>query len=60
MTGQYDHAAHSGFLAVKQLIATKDLFEREFVVARSAIGGGLAAAANVVMGADQTRKFDTT
>jgi len=42
--------AHSGFLAVKKLAGTKDLFGREFLVARSAIGGGLAAAANVVMG----------
>lgn len=42
--------AHSGFVAVKDLVGTKDLFDREFLVARSAIGGGLAAAANVVMG----------
>lgn len=42
--------AHSGFVAVKQLVGTKDLFNREFEVAKSAIGGGLAAAANVVMG----------
>jgi dihydrofolate synthase / folylpolyglutamate synthase len=42
--------AHSGFAAVKKLAGTKDLFGREFLVARSAIGGGLAAAANVVMG----------
>jgi F420-0:gamma-glutamyl ligase len=42
--------AHSGFAAVKDLIGTKDLFGRNFEVARSAIGGGLAAAANVVMG----------
>jgi dihydrofolate synthase / folylpolyglutamate synthase len=42
--------AHSGFVAVKKLAGTKDLFDREFEVARSAIGGGLAAAANVVMG----------
>jgi F420-0:gamma-glutamyl ligase len=42
--------AHSGFVAVKELVGTKDLFGREFVVAKSAIGGGLAAAANVVMG----------
>lgn len=42
--------AHSGFTAVKKLAGTKDLFGREFEVARSAVGGGLAAAANVVMG----------
>jgi F420-0:gamma-glutamyl ligase len=42
--------AHSGFSAVKKLAGTKDLFDREFEVARSAIGGGLAAAANVAMG----------
>ena len=42
--------AHSGFTAVKQLVGTKDLFNREFEVTTSAIGGGLAAAANVVMG----------
>jgi F420-0:gamma-glutamyl ligase len=42
--------AHSGFVAVKKLAGTKDLFDREFEVARSAIGGGLAAAANIVMG----------
>lgn len=48
--------AHSGFEAVKMLVGTKDLFGRPFEVARSAIGGGLAAAANVVMGegAEQT------
>lgn len=42
--------AHSGFTAVKQLAGTKDLFGRTFEVSKSAIGGGLAAAANVVMG----------
>jgi F420-0:gamma-glutamyl ligase len=42
--------AHSGFVAVKQLAGTKDLFGRTFEVSKSAIGGGLAAAANVVMG----------
>lgn len=42
--------AHSGFAAVKQLAGEKDLFDRPFEVARSAIGSGLAAAANVVMG----------
>jgi dihydrofolate synthase / folylpolyglutamate synthase len=42
--------AHSGFVAVKKLAGTKDLFGREFLVSRSAVGGGLAAAANVVMG----------
>lgn len=48
--------AHSGFVAVKKLVGTNDLFNRTFKVARSAIGGGLAAAANVVMGegAEQT------
>lgn len=48
--------AHSGFAAVKSLVGTKDLFDRPFEVARSSIGGGLAAAANVVMGegAEQT------
>ncbi|HEX6416125.1 MAG TPA: coenzyme F420-0:L-glutamate ligase [Candidatus Saccharimonadales bacterium] len=48
--------AHSGFLAVRQLAGTKDLFDRPFEVARSAIGSGLAAAGNVVMGegAEQT------
>ena len=48
--------AHSGFIAVKRLVGTKDLFNREFEVATSAVGGGLAAAANVVMGegAEQT------
>jgi len=42
--------AHSGFAAVKQLVGTEDLFGRNFQVATSAIGSGLAAAANVVMG----------
>jgi F420-0:gamma-glutamyl ligase len=42
--------AHSGFEAVKQLAGTKDLFGRTFEVSKSAIGGGLAAAATVVMG----------
>lgn len=42
--------AHSGFTAVKKLVGTKDLFNREFEVTTSAVGGGLAAAANVVMG----------
>ena len=42
--------AHSGFEAVKMLAGTKDLFGRPFEVALSDIGGGLAAAANVVMG----------
>jgi len=42
--------AHSGFVAVKRLAGTKDLFGRKFEVSRSAIGSGLAAAANVVMG----------
>ncbi len=42
--------AHSGFVAVKELVGTKDLFNRTFEVAKSAVGGGLAAAANVVMG----------
>lgn len=42
--------AHSGFMAVKQLAGTKDLFGRTFEVAKSAIGSGLAAAATVVMG----------
>lgn len=48
--------AHSGFLAVRQLAGTNDLFDRPFEVARSAIGSGLAAAGNVVMGegAEQT------
>jgi F420-0:gamma-glutamyl ligase len=42
--------AHSGFVAVKQLSGSMDLFGRPFKVSKSAIGGGLAAAANVVMG----------
>ncbi|MDN5274912.1 MAG: putative F420-0--gamma-glutamyl ligase [Candidatus Saccharibacteria bacterium] len=42
--------AHSGFMAVKKLAGTNDLFGRPFKVSKSAIGGGLAAAANVVMG----------
>lgn len=42
--------AHSGFMAVKQLAGIDDLFGRPFKVSKSAIGGGLAAAANVVMG----------
>ena len=48
--------AHSGFLAVKHLAGKPDLFGRDFQVARSSIGGGLAAAANVVIGegAEQT------
>jgi F420-0:gamma-glutamyl ligase len=48
--------AHSGFLAVKQLAGTSDLFGRKFKVSQSAIGSGLAAATNVVMGegAEQT------
>ncbi len=48
--------AHSGFVAVKQLVGTPDLFGRKFEVSKSAIGGGLAASANVVMGegAEQT------
>jgi F420-0:gamma-glutamyl ligase len=48
--------AHSGFEAVHYLIDTNDLFDRPFHAARSGIGSGLAAAANVVMGegAEQT------
>jgi F420-0:gamma-glutamyl ligase len=48
--------AHSGFVAVKKLVGTPDLFGRKFEVSKSAIGGGLAASANVVMGegAEQT------
>ena len=48
--------AHSGFNAVKKLIGTQDLFGRTYEVSQSAIGGGLAAAANVLMGegAEQT------
>lgn len=48
--------AHSGFNAVKKLIGTPDLFGRPYEVSQSAIGGGLAAAANVLMGegAEQT------
>ncbi len=48
--------AHSGFAAVRSLVGSEDLFHRTFEVARSSIGGGLAAAANVVMGegAEQT------
>jgi len=48
--------AHSGFAAVENLVGTEDLFGRRFEVAASAVGGGLAAAANVVMGegAEQT------
>jgi len=48
--------AHSGFAAVNQLAGKKDLFDRPFKVERAAVGSGLAAAANVVMGegAEQT------
>lgn len=48
--------AHSGFVAVKNLVGTKDIFGRTFEVSKSAVGGGIAAAANVVMGegAEQT------
>lgn len=42
--------AHSGFAAVKELRGQKDLFGRPFKISQSAIGGGLAAAANVLMG----------
>ena len=42
--------AHSGFRAVTSLVQTKDLFGRPFQVESAAIGSGLAAAANVVMG----------
>lgn len=48
--------AHSGFAAVRRLAGTKDLFGKKFKISTSGIGGGLAAAANVVMGegAEQT------
>lgn len=48
--------AHSGFSAVNKLAGTKDLFGRPFMIEKAAIGSGLAAAANVVMGegAEQT------
>ncbi|MGE5309973.1 MAG: coenzyme F420-0:L-glutamate ligase [Sphaerimonospora mesophila] len=42
--------AWSGFQALNDLRGTPDLFQREFKVSVSAIAGGLAAAANVVMG----------
>jgi len=42
--------AHSGFTSLQRLAGTKDLFGREFKVAHPAIGSGLAAAANLVMG----------
>ena len=42
--------AHSGFKAVRHWAGKEDLFGRKFEVARSSVGGGLAAAANVVMG----------
>lgn len=42
--------AHSGFSAVNQLIGKEDLFGRLFMIEKAAIGSGLAAAANVVMG----------
>lgn len=48
--------AHSGFSAVNQLVGEEDLFGRPFMIEKAAIGSGLAAAANVVMGegAEQT------
>ncbi len=42
--------AWSGFQALNDLRGTTDLFNHEFKVSVSAIAGGLAAAANVVMG----------
>lgn len=42
--------AWSGFEALNDLRGSKDLFDHEFKVSLSAIAGGLAAAANVVMG----------
>lgn len=42
--------AWSGFNALNDLRGTTDLFDHEFKVSVSAIAGGLAAAANVVMG----------
>lgn len=42
--------AWSGFQPLNDLRGTSDLFGRRFKVSISAIGGGLAAAANVVMG----------
>lgn len=42
--------AWSGFRALNDLRGTSDLFNHEFKVSVSAIAGGLAAAANVVMG----------
>jgi F420-0:gamma-glutamyl ligase len=45
--------AQSGFEPLKSYIGSPDLFGRDFAMSQLSIGGGLAAAANVVMGEGQ-------
>lgn len=48
--------AHSGFIALKDYVGTKDIFDREMQFQKSNIANGLAAAAVLLMGegAEQT------
>jgi len=41
---------HSGFRAINDYRGTPDLFGRPFLISQASVGGGLAAAANLVMG----------
>jgi dihydrofolate synthase / folylpolyglutamate synthase len=47
--------AHSGFVAVRDYIGTRDLFDRAFAVSQANLAGGLAAAAVVAMGEGDER-----